>query len=296
MNEPPSSKPEREQNRPERLAVLGDPVLHSLSPPMQNAALRHLHLPYCYGRRHVPAEELADAFRRLRGADYLGWNLTLPHKIAALELVDATDQVAQRLGATNTIVNRAGRLFGFNTDGPGLVAAISEAFACDLKTLRVAVLGAGGGAGQAAARYLGSLNVRELCVVNRTIQKTEALAEELSSSVPVRVGRWEDMGQIFGQADLIVNASSAGLDDTDLNWPADWARPDHLVFDMVYGANETPLVRWARANGARAVDGLLMLLHQGVLAFELWFGKPAPALIMRKALFQAAGREGRGEL
>jgi shikimate dehydrogenase len=290
MNEPPSSNPEHEQGRSERLAVLGDPVLHSLSPVMHNAALKHLHLPYCYGRRHVPASELADAFYQLREADYLGWNLTLPHKIAALELLDATDPIAQRLGATNTIVNQAGRLFGFNTDGPGLVAAISEAFACDLKALRVAVLGAGGGAGQAAARYLGSLNVRELWVVNRTIQKIEALAEELSSSVPVRVERWENMGEVFGRADLIVNASSAGLDDTDLNWPADWARPDHLVFDMVYGANETPLVRWARANGAPAVDGLLMLLHQGVLAFELWFGKPAPASIMRQALFAAAGR------
>src|SRR5215469_3259055 len=114
MNESPSSNPEHEQGRSERLAVLGDPVAHSLSPVMHNAALEHLHLPYCYGQRHVPAGELGHAFRRLREANYLGWNLTLPQKIAALELVDVTDPVARRLGATNTIVNQAGRLFGFN--------------------------------------------------------------------------------------------------------------------------------------------------------------------------------------
>lgn len=287
----PLNNPDDEQGGPERLAVLGDPVVHSLSPQMHNAALRYLHLPYRYGRRHVPAGELADAFSRLRAADYLGWNLTIPHKIEALKLVDAIDPIALRLGAANTIVNRTGRLFGFNTDGPGLVAAISEAFNCDLKALRVAVLGAGGGAGRVAARYLGELSVRELFGVNRTTTKIDSLAEELGSSIPVRVGGWESIGEAFGQSDLIVNASSVGLDDADLDWPAEWVRPSHLVFDMVYGANETPLVRWARANGASAVDGLLMLLHQGVLAFERWFGKPAPASVMRKALFLAAGRD-----
>jgi shikimate dehydrogenase len=290
MSEFLSSDPQDEQGGSERLAVLGDPVVHSLSPPMHNAALRHLHLPYRYGRRHVPAGELAETFRRLRDADYLGWNLTLPHKIAALDLLDAIDPIAERLGATNTIVNQTGRLFGFNTDGPGLVAAISEAFDCNLKALRVAVFGAGGGAGRAAARYLADLGVRELFIVNRTVARIETLAEELGPSVPVRVARWENIGEVFGQADLIVNASSLGLDDAELNWPVEWVRPNHLVFDMVYGANETPLVRWARANGAQAIDGLLMLLHQGVLAFELWFGKPAPSLIMRRALFRVAGR------
>jgi len=275
-----------------RLAVLGDPVDHSLSPSMQNAGLVSLHLPYRYGRLHVRPGDLVEAFDLLRKRDFIGWNLTLPHKLAALDLLDGLDPEAERLRSVNTVVNQSGRLFGFNTDGAGFVAAIKEAFDCDLRALRIAVLGAGGGAGQTVARCLSELNVPLLIMVNRTVAKTERLAKDLAaqSKTKIQTGRWDHLAEVCRQVDLLVNASSVGLDREGIHEGWRTLEPRHLVFDMVYGPRETALVRFAREKGARATDGLLMLLHQGVLAFEIWFGKPAPDAVMRAALWRAAGR------
>src|ERR1700726_3087223 len=279
----------REHKDPDlRLLVIGDPVDHSLSPPMHNAALEFLHLPCVYGRLRAAPENLREAFRVLREQDFIGWNLTLPHKLVAIDLLDGLDPSAERLRAVNTVVNHSGRLFGFNTDGRGLVAAIGEAFGCSVPAVRIALLGAGGGAGQAAARYLAQLNVPRLVLLNRTIAKAEQLAGELAggSKSEVRAEPWEKLPNVCREVDLIVNASTVGPMFEVLNS----LESRHLVFDMVYGPQETPLVHFAREKGAKSADGLLMLLHQGVFAFEIWFGKPAPAELMRKALFAAAGR------
>jgi shikimate dehydrogenase len=271
-----------------RLVVIGDPIDHSLSPPMQNAGLEFLHLPYRYGRLRVSPEDLGGAFQILREKDFIGWNLTLPHKLRAIGLLDGLDPLAERLGAVNTVVSQSGRLFGFNTDGTGLVAAISEAFACDVSSFRIALLGAGGGAGQAAARYLAGLNVPGLVLVNRTIDKAAQLAGELagSSRSHIKVEPWENLCGVCKEVDLIINAATVGPSPETLSA----LESRHLVFDLVYGAQETAFVRFARTKGARSADGLLMLLYQGVFAFEIWFGKPAPASQMREALFAAAGR------
>jgi shikimate dehydrogenase len=280
----------RQRKDPElRLLVIGDPIDHSLSPPMHNAALEFLHLPCVYGRLRVGSKNLREAFKILRQQDFIGWNLTLPHKLVAIDLLDVLDPMSERLGAVNTVVNHSGRLFGFNTDGKGLVAAIGEAFGCAIPSVRIALLGAGGGAGQAAARYLAELKVPKLILLNRTIATAEQLAGELAarSKSDVRAESWEKLPSICHEVDLIVNASTVAPTPETLNS----LEPRHLVFDMVYGPQETSLVHFARKRGARASDGLLMLLHQGVFAFEIWFGKPAPAALMRKALFAAAGRE-----
>ena len=280
----------RERTDPElRLLVIGDPIDHSLSPPMHNAALEFLHLPCVYGRLRVGSKNLREAFKILREQDFIGWNLTLPHKLVAIDLLDVLDPMSERLGAVNTVVNHSGRLFGFNTDGKGLVAAIGEAFGCAIPSVRIALLGAGGGAGQAAARYLAELKVPKLILLNRTSATAEQLAGELAarSKSDVRAEPWEKLPSICHEVDLIVNASTVAPTPEALNS----LEPRHLVFDMVYGPQETSLVHFARKRGARASDGLLMLLHQGVFAFEIWFGKPAPAALMRKALFAAAGRE-----
>ncbi len=279
----------RERKVPDlRLLVIGDPIDHSLSPPMHNAALKFLHLPCRYGRLRVSPENLREAFQILRQQDFIGWNLTLPHKLAAIDLLDGLDPLAGRLRAVNTVVNHSGRLFGFNTDGKGLVAAIGEAFGCIVPSVRIALLGTGGGAGQAAARYLAELNVPALVLLNRTAAKAERLASELadSSKSEVRAELWEQLPNVCREVDMIVNASTVGPSPEALAS----LESRHLVFDMVYGPQETPLVHFARKKGARAADGLLMLLHQGVFAFEIWFGKPAPAQLMREALFAAAGR------
>jgi shikimate dehydrogenase len=268
-----------------RLAVLGDPVEHSLSPPMQNAALSARQLPYRYDRLLVPPAELAMAFACLRQLDFIGWNLTLPHKIAGYDLVDRLDPEAEALGAINTVVNQDGVLIGFNTDGRGLRAALTDAFGIDPAQSRIALLGAGGGAGQASARFLANLRPRKLLLVNRTVEKMEPLRRQLAANADVSFRDFGQLQGIFFEADLIINASSQGLTGAALDWDPKWLRPEHRVLDMAYrSASDTPLVAWARQSGIPAVDGRLMLLHQGAFAFEHWFGSPVPLEVMREAL------------
>jgi shikimate dehydrogenase len=268
-----------------RLAVLGDPVEHSLSPPMQNAALAARGLAYRYDRILVLPAELPAAFTRLRDLGFIGWNLTIPHKITGYRLVDQLDPEAEALGAINTVVNQDGELTGFNTDGRGLRAALVEAFGLDPAKSRIALLGAGGGAGQASARFLANLKPEKLLLVNRTAEKMDLLRAELAANSDVTFWSFDQLEEVFREADLIINASSLGLSGAALDWDPKWLRPEHRLFDMVYRAQgDTPLASWGRRYGVPAVDGRLMLLHQGAFAFEHWFGQPVPLAVMRAAI------------
>ena len=271
------------------LGVLGDPIEHSLSPVMQNAALAARGMACRYGRLRVSEAELAEAFRHLRGR-FLGWNLTLPLKLVAVNLVDEIDEQAQWLNAINTVVRREGRLLGFNTDGIGLHRALDEAFGTNWKLTSVAIIGAGGGAGSSAARYLARIGLPELVLVNRTVEKLEPLRAALAGLTKVRLYGWDGLPRAVAESPLLINASSLGLDGTPLGWDPGWLQPDHRVFDMVYRREPTPVVAWARSRGAIAVDGLGMLLYQGAAAFRHWFGEPVPETEMRRALYTAAGR------
>jgi shikimate dehydrogenase len=268
-----------------RLAVLGDPVEHSLSPGMQNAALAARQLPFRYDRLLVSPAELETAFACLRKLEFIGWNLTLPHKITGYDLVDRLDPEAEALGAINTVLNQDGALVGFNTDGRGLRAALTDAFGIDPAQCRIALLGAGGGAGQASARFLANLKPKKLLLANRTAEKMETLRRQLAANADVTFWDFGQLREVFLEADLVINASSLGLTGAALEWDPTWLRPEHRVFDMVYRAeSDTPLVAWARQNNVPAVDGRLMLLHQGAFAFEHWFGQPVPLEVMREAL------------
>jgi shikimate dehydrogenase len=272
-----------------RLAVLGDPVNHSLSPEMQNAGLAARAMSFRYGRLWVKSGELAEVFSLLRQREFIGWNLTVPHKVAALGLVDIVDPTASRVGAINTVSNRSGSLVGFNTDGVGLIAALRESFALDIKNTRIAVLGAGGGAGMSAAVFLLDEKPLQLLLVNRTLAKLDRLRDTIGHSDRVSFWPWAKLGNVFAQADLIINASSVGLDEHALNWDSRWLERRHHLFDMMYGSEPTPVVRWATAAGVSAIDGAAMLLHQGTAAFQHWFGTPVPERAMREALYQQLG-------
>ena len=167
---------------PIRLGVLGDPVAHSLSPEMQNAALEKGGIPMRYALFQIAPDELEAALRLLRELDFVGVNLTVPHKIAALSFVDEVEERARKVGAINTIVFRDGKSLGWNTDGPGFERAIREEFFVDLRDMRVLLLGAGGGAGRALAYQCASENCERLVLVNRTFAKARALARELAGS------------------------------------------------------------------------------------------------------------------
>jgi shikimate dehydrogenase len=277
---------------PARLAVIGDPIAHSRSPQMHNPALAAAGIAASYIRVQVPAGQVKAAFAQFQAAGFLGVNITIPHKFEALDTVDHLDPAARRLGAVNTVALRDGQLHGYNTDGPGFLRSVKEAFHTDLSDLRVLILGAGGGAGRAVAVQCALEGCRRLVLANRTPEKAELLARDLRPQTSVDDITTLHMDDAHLQAeleniDLIVNATSLGMKTDDAHLiPSSALRPHHLVFDMVYRANgtPTPLIADAQSAGAQTTDGLSLLLHQGALSFEHWFARPAPLEVMRQAL------------
>ncbi len=264
--------------------LIGDPVAHSLSPAMQDAAFSAMGLPHRYELLRVGEHDLGSAAQRIRGVDVLGANVTIPHKEKIGRYLDAVEETAQRIGAVNTLYKRAGALRGDNTDAGGFADALAERDV-DVRGMRVLLLGAGGAA-KACGDQLIEGGARVVSIANRGRQRAEALAEALRTS---RGGDVRELGVLawpppsLGAFDVVVNATSLGLHGEDALEGIDL--PQQLsVVDVVATANETPLIGRAKASGCIAVDGLLMLLHQGARAFRLWTGLDAPLAAMRAAL------------
>jgi len=287
----------RDVDPPVRLGVFGDPVAHSLSPQMQNAALRACEIDLQYARFHVRANELRSALLFLRRLDFVGINLTVPHKVAAFTQIDEADESATRSGAVNTIRLHDEKLIGSNTDGEGFLRAIRTEFSIDLRDLRVMIIGAGGGTGRAIAWQCALENCERLVLVNRTLEKANALVEQLrpffsgprvlGPAARIEAVAWDEstMRVQLADIDLIVNATPLGMNPSDPSpVPARLLAPHHIVFDCVYGSSETALLRAAEEAGARGANGLSMLLYQGALAFSIWFDREAPIEAMRAAL------------
>jgi shikimate dehydrogenase len=287
----------QEGSPPIRLGVVGDPAAHSLSPQMQNAALEKSGLDFRYASFQIAPDELEEAFELFRRHHFIGVNLTVPHKLSALTLVDEVETSARKIGAINTVVFRDGKSAGWNTDAPGFVGATREMFSVDLRDLRVLLLGAGGGAGRAIAWQCAWENCERLVLVNRTFEKAQALARDLAPSFagPRVLGpearleavRWEEnaLRTQIGRIDLVVNATTLGLRLADpLPLPRSLLAPHLMIYDLIAQARPTPLLEAAAEAGARGANGLTMLLHQGALAFELWFDRPAPRAEMHAAL------------
>jgi shikimate dehydrogenase len=253
------------------LAVIGDPVIHSLSPLMHNGWIADHGLDAIYVALPLKSDNPAGAIRVLKDFGLTGLSVTLPHKEAAAKAADRTEApVANTLRWEDD-----GRLVGFNTDGPGFLDALSEA-APDwrARVKRVLILGAGGaalGIAQALSPYVDTVHF-----ANRTAARGEEDAAGLRNG---RTLRWDDLDRGFGAADLVVQATTLGMADQPApEWPVSFCRPTAIVADIVYRPLETDLLRAARARGLVCVDGLAMLIHQGARAFELWFGiKPDTA-------------------
>jgi shikimate dehydrogenase len=280
------------------LAVFGDPVAHSLSPQMMNPALNAMGIQGRYIRLHILDGDFEEAVRLLPELGFYGTNVTIPHKFNALAKVDEVDTLAKQLGAVNTVAcENDGRLLGFNSDGPGFLRSLREAFQVDAGDLRIMILGAGGGAGRAVAIQCALKHCERLVLVNRTVEKVQSLAEELHPHfnhelVSGPVERLEcmaldspEMAHQLDHTDLIVNATSLGMKrtDPDLIAPA-LLQPHHLIYDMVYRPARTKLMATADAAGARNMNGLSMLLHQGAISLETWFDQEAPLEVMREQL------------
>lgn len=276
---------------PARLAVIGFPVKHSASPIMQQPALDAEGIRARYIRLEVPPGELAPALAEMRALGFTGCNVTIPHKLEALAACDVVSDEARQLGAVNTIHFSDGKITGWNTDGPGLAMAVEESFGRPLRDMRVAVMGAGGGAGQAIATMCAVRNVPELVLANRSLGKLGDLAGKLAEISPhtdVRIFSPDDpaLRGAIAECDLIVNATSLGMKPDDPHvLPPDFFRRGQFVYDAVYQPAETTLLRDAAAAGCKTANGLAMLLHQGALAFQIWFPGTNPLETMRRALF-----------
>ena len=284
---------------PIRLAVIGDPVAHSLSPPMQNEAFRECQIDVQYTRLEIHPDGLDEAVALIRQNEFVGVNVTVPHKQRAFDLVDERDEHAAQVGAINTIAIRDQRLIGFNTDGIGFARAIREEFSVDLKDLRILVLGAGGVA-RAIAFECGKQGCERLVIANRNRDRGAELVKALQNffvgpKVLGPVSRLQSIGtaesELRGQiphTDLLVNATSLGLERSDpMPVPTHILEPHLMIYDTVYMPRRTPLLMAAEEMGARATNGLSMLLHQGARSFEIWFGREAPVPVMRAALQNA---------
>jgi shikimate dehydrogenase len=256
--------------------VLGFPVAHSRSPAMMNAAFAHLGLDWRYLKLPVPPERFGETVRALPGSGYRGANVTIPHKAAAHAVADRLGEAARAIGAANTLVFEDDGIVGDNTDAGGLLDALGEPVPAT-----ALVLGAGG-AGRAAVWALRRAGA-EVAVWNRTPDRAEAAASDLGAR---SVRRPEG-------AELVVNATSLGMpggeEDAAGALGLTGLEPPAVLVDLVYGAEQTPLCRWAAARGARVVDGLEVLARQGARSFELWTGRPAPLEVMRRAARRDAG-------
>lgn len=262
-----------------KLALIGDPVAHSLSPRMHNAALRALGLPGDYHALAVPPEQLIDTIRRLSARGYRGFNVTIPHKQAILPLVHELSAAARAIGAVNAVVIDGGKLTGHNTDAPGFMSGLTQA-CFNAAGKRALVLGAGGGA-RAVVFALTQAGAR-VSVWNRTPERAHTLAQDFHAAPVLPAAKLR-----LGDYDLLVNATSVGMAPHDEQSPFalnDPALSLPCVYDLVYNPRETRLLREARARGAQTIGGIEMLLQQGAEAFRLWTGLDAPLAAMRAAL------------
>ncbi len=284
-------------------AVYGFPIRHSASPAMHNAAFAALGLNWRYLAFEVRPDDLRAAIAGARAMQFSGLNLTVPHKLLAMQIVDELDASAITWGAVNTVrfeardtggqwqplhhfsepISGEVRSQGFNTDSDGVARSLREDLALELGGVKVLLLGTGG-AGQVAALRLAVENVSELFLVDYVTAKAEAVAEEIRKRHPrVKVA----VGFPGGEVDLLLNATPIGLKEKDPS-PLDdkqfSLRQARAVYDMIYKPAETKLLAAAKAAGCKTSNGLGMLLHQGAKAFEIWTGKTAPIDVMRRAL------------
>jgi shikimate dehydrogenase len=262
------------------LAVIGDPIGHSLSPAIYNSAFAALGIDAVYVALRVAKEDLAAAVAGMKAIGISGFNVTIPHKAAVMPLLDDVDPLAQEVGAVNTVVNESGRLRGFNTDVAGFREGLKTLLP-EPKNLRVVLLGAGGAS---KAVLLGLDQSCEVTIINRTAKH----ARELAKVSPLRrteVRGWNEgnIKDALSDADLLVNATSLGLGG-ELPIPVEWISKKVAVFDLVYRKEKSAFVQKCLQSGLRAADGLEMLLHQAFGAFRIFTGKDAPEEAIRASL------------
>lgn len=276
--------------KPARLAVLGHPVAHSASPQLHQPALDAFGIDASYIRLEVEPGSLREAFAMMRKTGFIGCNVTVPHKFEAMDCCSEVSPQAKLLGAVNTVMFSGPETLGHNTDGPGFMQAINEAFGIRCEEIHTLILGAGGGAGQAIATQCALQKPKRLTLVNRSLSKIEDLAQRLRAVSPgteILTASLTDPSLVARchEADLLVQTSSLGLKADDPPVVPDGCfLPRHCAYDTIYRPAETPFLASARSKGCSTDNGLSLLIHQGAIAFKLWFPGTSPLPHMRQAL------------
>lgn len=270
------------------LGIIGDPISHSLSPVMQNAALQECGLDYVYVPFAVTPENLATAVSGLRTLGVCGFNVTIPHKTTIIPLLDRLDESAQSAGAVNTVMSNDGQLIGYNTDGDGLVASLKTDLDFSPHDGTILVIGAGGAArGAIAALCLHGASSIIIC--NRTVDHAESIKVDMNSKYPATkievVSFACGFTDSFKSAALLLNTTSLGMKGESIPFIDCELLPKYAkIYDMVYSKTVTPLLLQAAQHSLRGADGIGMLVAQGELAFEIWTGQRAPLGLMREVL------------
>ncbi|MCJ7713159.1 shikimate dehydrogenase [Candidatus Bathyarchaeota archaeon] len=275
--------------------VIGNPIQHTLSPTIQNSAFNHLNLDFIFLAFKVKTAELEMAIQGMRSLDIHGLNVTMPHKNMVINYLDEIDSTVESLNSANTIVNKKGRLLGFNTDGIGAVKALQEN-GVDLSSSKVVLLGAGG-AGRAIAFSIAD-KVEDLIVLNRDITKAKNLELNLKLKFNKNIHHGtlsqDSIQKNLRSSDLLINATNVGMGP---NSNLSIVNPklltsDLTVMDIVYNPLETKLLSDAKIVGAKTINGLEMLIYQGAASFELWTGRKAPIEIMKLATLKQISNKG----
>jgi shikimate dehydrogenase len=269
-----------------RAYLLAHPAGHSLSPVMHNAAFKYLSLEAHYEAVDVKSEDLADMVQSLRDDDIYGANVTIPHKLAVMPMMDKLSKAAKMIGAVNTIVNQDGELIGHNTDAAGFLQGLEDEKVFLRK--KVAVMLGAGGAARAIAYALLNSGVAKLWIYNRTSEKAAELVKEFAKVGSAAVLKEEELPFIIRQAEVLVNTTSVGMEHNGIA-PDESPLPDGLlpkqgfVCDIIYRPAKTKLLHDARETNLKIQNGLPMLVYQGAEAFRLWTSQEAPAHVMMEA-------------
>lgn len=269
------------------VGLFGHPVSHSQSPMMHNTAFSETGLGFAYAAFDVEPEDLEDAVAGIRALGLKGVNVTIPHKVAIMPMLDEIDPLAKRIGAVNTVVSREGRLIGYNTDGMGYVRSLVEETGIELDKQIVTMVGAGGAA-RAVAFTLAEKGVKEIRIINRSRERAAVLAEHVGTIVPTTIVEQGDGAAAIADSSLLINTTSIGMlpNVQETPVPAEWLHSGLIVSDLIYNPLETRLLKEARAIGATVHSGIGMFVNQGALAFELWTGERAPTEVMREVVLQ----------